>query len=260
VGTVLAALSLGALVYGLIDMDAGRVTLISGASVVLGVVLLVAFVAVERRVADPMLPPALFASRAFTVTNLYTFLLYAALGGSLYFLPFVLINVHHYTPTAAGAVFLPFIVIMFVASRWSGGLVARIGPRLPLVLGAVLAAIGFAAYALPGTGGSYWFTFFPASVILGCGGALFVAPLTTTVMDSVAVDHSGLASGVNNAVARTAGLIAIAALGVIVVTAHSYLTGFREATIACALLALCAALIAKRMLPAKRPAKPLSAV
>lgn len=252
VGAALAAFSLGALVYGLIAMDAGHATLASASSVALGVVLLIAFIAFERHAAHAMLPLILFASRNFTGANLYTFLLYAALGGSLYFLPFVLINVHHYTPAAAGAVFLPFIVIMFFSSRWSGGLVARIGPRLPLIVGAVLAAMGFIAYALPGSGGSYWLTFFPASVILGCGGALFVAPLTTTVMDSVSVEHSGLASGVNNAVARTAGLIAIAALGVVVVTASSYLAGFREAMTICALLALCAALIANTML-AKQP-------
>ena len=110
------------------------------------------------------------------------FFLYTAIGGSLYFVPFVLINVHHYSPTQAGAALLPFIFIMVVAARWSGGLVARIGPRKPLILGGIIAGFGFLAFALPGSDGSYWTTFFPAATILGCGGALFVAPLTTTCL------------------------------------------------------------------------------
>ena len=158
--------------------------------------------------------------------------------------PFVLINVHHYSPAQAGAALLPFIFIMVVSSRWSGGLVTRIGPRTPLLFGSILAGLGFLAYALPGTDGSYWTTFFPAATVLGLGGALFVAPLTTTVMDSVGVEHSGVASGVNNAVARTAGLIGVAALGVVVTVASSYLAGFRGAMIVSALLAFAASVIA----------------
>ena len=168
------------------------------------------------------------------------------MGGSLYFVPFVLINVHHYTPTEAGAALLPFIFIMVVASRWSGGLVARIGARTPLILGGLLAGVGFLAFGLPGEDGSYWTTFFPASTILGCGGALFVAPLTTTVMDSVPVEHSGVASGINNAVARTAGLIGVAGLGVVVAAAATYVAGFREAMLVSALLAFAAAGIAAK--------------
>ena len=105
-------------------------------------------------------------------------------------MPFVLINVHHYAPTARAPAILPFVFIMVVASRWSGGLVARIGARTPLLLGGILAGFGFLAFALPGSDGSYWTTFFPAATILGLGGALFVAPLTTTVMTSVPVQHS----------------------------------------------------------------------
>jgi MFS family permease len=152
--------------------------------------------------------------------------------------------VHHYTPTAAGAALLPFVVIMVALSRWSGGLVARIGARTPLVFGGILAALGFLAFALPGTDGSYWTTFFPAATILGLGGALFVAPLTTTVMNSVGVEHAGVASGLNNAVARTAGLIGVAVLGIVVTAAPSYLWGFRGAMAASALLAFVAAAIA----------------
>jgi predicted MFS family arabinose efflux permease len=191
-----------------------------------------------------MLRPDLFASRSFSVANVYTFLLYGALGGSLYFVPFILINIHHYSPAQAGASLLPFVFIMAVSSRWSGGLVARIGPRTPLLFGAILAGLGFLAYALPGSDGSYWTTFFPAATILGLGGALFVAPLTTTVMDSVSVEHSGVASGVNNAVARAAGLIGVAVLGVVVTVAPSYLAGFRGAMVVSALLAFAAGLFA----------------
>jgi EmrB/QacA subfamily drug resistance transporter len=247
-GASLATLGLAALVYGLIAMNAGKFSAPAIGLVAGGLVLLALFVLYERRTPDPMMPCYIFASRAFSVANIYTFLLYAAIGGSLYFVPFVLINVHHYAPTAAGAALLPFVFIMFVASRWSGGLVARIGARTPLLLGGVLAGLGFLAYALPGADGSYWTTFFPAATILGFGGALFVAPLTTTVMNSVPVEHSGLASGVNNAVARTAGLIGVAVLGIVVTAAPSYLAGFRGAMVASAALAFAAAVVAAMLL------------
>ncbi len=243
-GAALVTLALGLLVYGLIAMNAGRISAPEVAMVCAGLVLLWLFVLYERHTPDPMVRCDLFASRAFSVANIYTFLLYAAIGGSLYFVPFVLINVHHYSPTAAGASLLPFVFSMVVLSRWSGGLVARIGPRTPLLLGSILAGLGFLAFAMPGTDGSYWTTFFPAATILGLGGALFVAPLTTTVMDSVSVDHAGVASGVNNAIARTAGLIGIAALGIVVTSAPSYVSGFRTAMVVSALLAFCAGAVA----------------
>ncbi len=243
-GATLATLGLGLLVYGLIDMNAAHVSAAAVAAVVLGLVLLVVFVMYEMRVKDPMMRCDLFAVRSFRISNVYTFFLYTAIGGSLYFVPFVLINVHHYSPTEAGAALLPFIVIMVAASRWSGGLVGRVGPRGPLVLGGILAGLGFLAFALPGTDGSYWTTFFPAATILGLGGALFVAPLTTTVMNSVPVEHSGVASGINNAVARTAGLIGVAVLGVVVTAAPAYLFGFRAAMLVSALLSFAAAAVA----------------
>ncbi len=245
VGAALATLGLGALVYGLIDMNAGKISPEAIGCAVAGLILLALFVLFERRTRDPMVRCDLFQSRTFSVANVYTFLLYAALGGSFYFVPFVLINVHHYSPAGAGAAMLPFIAILVAASRWSGGLIGRIGPRIPLVAGSILAGFGFLAYALPGTGGSYWTTFFPAATILGLGGALFVAPLTTAVMGSVPVSHAGVASGVNNAVARTAGLIGIAALGLIVTSAPSYLDGFRGAMVASAALAFAAAALAR---------------
>src|ERR1700741_869392 len=152
-----------------------------------------------------MLPLTLFRSRTFAGTNLLTFLLYAALGGTLFFVPLNLIQIQHYSPTAAGATLLPFILIMSLLSRWSGGLVTRYGPKLPLVLGPLLAGAGYALFMLPGTDASYWTKFFPPVVALGLGMAVTVAPLTTAVMNSVPQNHAGLASGVNNAVARAAG-------------------------------------------------------
>ncbi|MDP9425789.1 MAG: MFS transporter, partial [Actinomycetota bacterium] len=135
--------------------------------------------------------------------------------------PFNLIQVHGYSATAAGAAFLPFIFVTFLLSRWAGGLVTRYGAKLPLIVGPLVAACGFVLFALPGTEGSYWTTFFPAVLVQGLGMSLVIAPLTTTALNSVEGRHSGLASGVNNAVSRTAGLLAIPVLGILVFVAFS---------------------------------------
>jgi EmrB/QacA subfamily drug resistance transporter len=216
-GAILATVGLSAIVYGLINsssMGFGSAAVIL--SLTLGTLALVAFVARERRTQDPMLPLTLFRSRNFSGANLLTLLLYAALGGALYFLPFALIQVHGYSATAAGSSFLPFVIITFLLSRWAGGLVKRYGARLPLIIGPVIAATGFILFALPGTEGSYWTTFFPAIVVLGFGMSFVIAPLTTTALNSVEGRHSGLASGVNNAISRSAGLLAIPILGIFV--------------------------------------------
>ena len=214
-GALLATLGLGAFTYGLIRAQGTVPDALATGAVLGGILLLAVFVVVERRSPEPMMPLDLFRSRTFSAANLYTLFLYSALGGSLYFVPYLLIDVQGYTPTAAGASLLPFVLLMFALSRWSGGLVARIGARIPLVVGALLAGAGFIAFAVPGIGGSYWTTYFPAAIVLGLGGACFVAPLTTIVFDAVDTEKSGVASGVNNAVARMAGLLAVALFGII---------------------------------------------
>ncbi len=215
-GALLATLGLGGIVYAFIEAPVrqwGSPAVL--AALATGLLASTLFVAVEARARAPMLPLALFGRRNFGGANLLTLLLYAALGGGLYFFPLNLIQVQGLSATAAGAALLPFILIMFAFSRGAGRLVDRFGSRPPLVVGPVIAAAGFALFARPGLGADYWTSFLPAVVVLGIGMTITVAPLTTTVMNAVGPDLAGVASGVNNAVSRTASVLALAVFGLV---------------------------------------------
>ena len=218
-GPILATLGLGGMVFALVESNTrGWADTLVIASSFVGVVSLIAFLFVESRVERPMMPLDLFRSHAFVGANLLTLFLYAGLSGLMFFLPFNLIKVQHYSPTQAGAALLPFVLTMFILSRWAGGLVDSYGSRIPLVVGPLIAGTGFALFALPGAGsGNFWTSFFPAIMVMSIGMSISVAPLTTTVMGAVNESHAGIASGINNAVSRTAGLLAVAVFGVVMV-------------------------------------------
>ncbi len=219
---LLAVLGLGLVVFGLIESSSlgwrhWGVWLAIGP----GIVSLFLFTNRQRRIVNPMVPPTLFHSRAFTGANLVTLLVYGALGGSLFFLPLNLVQVQGYSATAAGAAYLPLIILVSLLSSRAGGWSDRIGAKPLLIAGPLTTGLGFGLIGVPGVGGSYWTTFFPGISLVGLGMAITVAPLTTTVMNAVDPGQVGLASGINNAASRVAGVLAIALFGPLMVAIYS---------------------------------------
>ncbi|GAA3100137.1 MFS transporter [Streptomyces echinatus] len=209
-GAALGALSLALLTYALIEARGGSPAVpLTGAA---GVAAAVAFVFVERHRPDPMLPPDIFASRQFTAVNLVTLCVYAAFGGFFFLTALQLQVVAGYSPLAAGTALLPTTVLMLLFSSRSGALADRTGPRLPLTAGPLLCAAAMLLMLRVGPGADYLTDVLPALLIMGAGMVTLVAPLTATVLASVDATRAGLASGINNAAARAAGLVAVAAL------------------------------------------------
>jgi len=216
-GAASVAIGLAALTWGLNAIPASgfrdKTVLIA---LGVGVALLATFVVIEARLRErAMMPLSLYRSRNFSATNALTLLLYFALGGALYFLPFGLIRLGGYSATEAGAALLPFALIMGVGASFTGSIADRMGPQLPLTIGPIVTACGFAMLAFADLRQSYWVGVFPPMFLLGVGMAITVPPLTSTVMGAAGKAHAGIASGVNNAVARVAGLIAVALLGAV---------------------------------------------
>lgn len=215
-GAIAATIGLALLVFGLIEAPgAGWSDPRVWTSLAAGALALAAFVVVERRSAHPMVPLDLFRIRAFAGANLLTLFLYAALSATFFLLPFELIQAQGYSPSEAGAALLPLIVLISALSRPAGAIADRIGPRVPLTVGPAIAAVGFFLLAVTHDDPRYVTALLPALSVLGLGMAITVAPLTATVLNAVGERDTGTASGVNNAVARVAGLVAIAAFGVV---------------------------------------------
>lgn len=252
-GAALVTCGLVGIVYGLIQgPSSGWTSAPALAALTGGGTSLCAFVVAEAKAHSPMLPPAIFASTQFSAANAVTFVVYGGLGGVLFLLPIELQQVSGYTPLTAGTALLPVTALMLALSSRSGGLSARIGPRLQMSVGPVVVAGGIALLARIGGSGDYLSEVFPAVAVLGLGLAITVAPLTSTVLAAAPGEHTGVASAVNNDVARTAGLIAVALLPTLAgITGTAYLhpasfaAGFRVAVLiaggACALGGMVAA-------------------
>ncbi|MEU1686170.1 MFS transporter [Micromonospora sp. NPDC005707] len=252
-GTLLGALALGGVTYALIDAPArGAGSPAVLAAAVVGVLGAVVFVLVERRRGDTaMLPTGLFGSRLFSVLNIFTVVVYAALGGFTFFLAVYLQNVVGWSALLTGLATVPMTLLLLVGSARAGALAARIGPRLPLTVGPVVAAAGLLLLRRVGPGASYWVDVLPGVLLFGAGLTLVVAPLTASVLAAVADRFAGVASGFNNAAARAGGLLAVAALPLLVgLSGGGYeqkaaLAGaFRGAMLWCAGLLLAGAVLA----------------
>lgn len=214
-GSFLAIMSLGCVVFALIESGNsgfGHPKVII--PFVAGGLALVSFLWYEARTPSPMMPLGLFKSKTFSGANFISALFWAAWVGGVFFIPFNLIQLQGYSAAGVGIAFMPLVLALFLFSRWAGGLVINYGAKPPMIIGTLLAGAGFLLFTLPGIGGSYWTTFFPAIVVLGMGMAITISPLTTAVMSSIDLEHSGIASGINNTVGRIAGLLSIAILGV----------------------------------------------
>ena len=221
-GSLLVTLGLGCIVFGLIDsanVGFGHPKVII--PFIAGGLFLLGFLFYESRTSSPMMPLNLFKSKTFSGGNFIILLFWAAWSGAIFFIPFNLIQLQGYSAAGAGLAFVPLVIVLFLFSPWAGGLVTNYGAKLPIIAGTILASIGFYLFTLPGIGGSYWTTFFPAITILGIGMAIIISPLTTAVMGSVELKESGVASGINNTMGRIAGLLAIAVMGVFALSTFS---------------------------------------
>ena len=256
-GAILAVLTLGALSYGLVALGEGRH--VPGAIAIAAAVPAAwLFVRAETLSPAPVMPSSLFRNRAFTGANVLTVLLYAALSGAMFLFPFMLIEAHGYSATAAGAAFLPFSAIMGLGSRWSGGLAERVGSRPQLIIGPTVVAAGLVILGLSAEVSSYWIGFLPGLTVVAIGMTLSVAPLTTVVFNSAPSDRSGTASGINNAAARAGGLLAIAAIGLAFGTSgearlsgSALVSAYRSVMFAAAVLAGLAAVTAASTITAR---------
>jgi len=240
-GALLGALGLAGVTYALVEAPERGASPVIFSSAVVGVLALLAFVIAERRGRNPMLPVDIFASRQFTAANLVTFAVYAALGGALFLLVVALQVVSGFSALAAGTSLLPITLLMLVLSARAGALAQRIGPRLPMAAGPALSGVGLLLAARIGTEASYLLDVLPAMVVFGLGLSLTVAPLTATVLGAADARHAGAASGVNNAVARAAGLLAVAVLPLLVGLSGddyrdpaAFADGFQAAMLLCA--------------------------
>jgi EmrB/QacA subfamily drug resistance transporter len=211
-GALLAIVTLAVISYGLIALGAGnRISGIVALAAAIPAAWL--FILSQARAADPMMPLSLFRNRTFLGANILTVTLYAAMSAAMFLLPYLMIEAYGHSAAAAGAAFLPFPAIMGIGSRWTGSLVERLGARVPLMIGPTIVAGGFAILGLSAGSSTYWTGLLPGLIVVAIGMTLSVAPLTTTVFNAAPNDKSGTASGINNAAARTGGLLAVAALG-----------------------------------------------
>jgi predicted MFS family arabinose efflux permease len=220
-------------------------------ALVVAILLLAGFLLLESRRRQPMLPLGLFRSQQFVAANGVTFAMYGALSAFLFLVPVQLQTVAGYTPLAAGVSLLPLTVLMLLLSARSGALAAQIGPRLQMTVGPLLIAVGMLLLTRVGADGNYLTTVLPAAIVVGLGLSTTVAPLTAAALSTVPAENAGIASGVNNDVARTAGLLAVAVLpGLAGISGDDYRlasafnTGFHHAAVICAVLALAAGVLA----------------